>query len=135
MSHMKPEIKAKWVAALRSGEYRQGRNVLKQAFSSKDTPQFCCLGVLCDLAVKDGLEIEVVDVNDNDPKVLYKVWSFDGAEELLPKSVIEWAGIESTNGNVAVDGSAYGEGGYDVASLNDNGVPFIEIADVIEKSL
>lgn len=32
-----------WVAALRSGEYKQGHRVLR----SKDD-KFCCLGVLCD---------------------------------------------------------------------------------------
>ena len=39
---MTPELKARWIAALRSGEYTQGRNALK-------TPEghYCCLGVLC----------------------------------------------------------------------------------------
>jgi len=46
---MVPEIKAQWVAALRSGEYVKGRNHLQ-----KDG-KFCCLGVLCELAVKAGI--------------------------------------------------------------------------------
>jgi hypothetical protein len=33
---MDPEVKAVWIAALRSGKYQQGRG-------------FCCHGVLCDL--------------------------------------------------------------------------------------
>lgn len=37
-----------WVKALRSGEYKQSEGSLK----NKDG--FCCLGVLCDLAAKDG---------------------------------------------------------------------------------
>lgn len=41
---MNPEIKAKWLAALRSGEYQQGRGCLRRG--SKEFPQFCCLGVL-----------------------------------------------------------------------------------------
>ena len=45
---MKPEIKKQWVQALRSGEYKQGRGQLKQGAT------FCCLGVLCDLAVQSG---------------------------------------------------------------------------------
>lgn len=45
---MSPELKAKWVAALRSGEYKQGREVLRNG------DQFCCLGVLCDII---GLEV------------------------------------------------------------------------------
>jgi hypothetical protein len=41
---MNPEIKKRWVAALRSGEYRQGEGVLRTP-----TDKHCCLGVLCDL--------------------------------------------------------------------------------------
>lgn len=37
---MQPELKAKWVAALRSGEFKQGKERLE-----KDG-RFCCLGVL-----------------------------------------------------------------------------------------
>lgn len=40
------ELKAKWLAALRSGDYKQGKNYLHN--SAKDT--FCCLGVLCEVA-------------------------------------------------------------------------------------
>lgn len=42
---MDAELKAKWTAALRSGEFRQGRNALKS-----DDGRFCCLGVLCQIA-------------------------------------------------------------------------------------
>ena len=44
---MNPTIKAQWLEALRSGEYKQGREYLRQ--SNKDTVLYCCLGVLCDL--------------------------------------------------------------------------------------
>jgi len=36
-----PDAKAKWVAALRSGNYKQGQGCLMAPFK-----QFCCLGVL-----------------------------------------------------------------------------------------
>ena len=41
---MTPELKAKWLAALRSGEYVQGTGHFE-----KDR-KFCCLGVLCKVA-------------------------------------------------------------------------------------
>lgn len=41
---MKQEWKEKWVKALRSGEYEQGREWLKR------NGKFCCLGVLCDIS-------------------------------------------------------------------------------------
>ena len=40
---MKKELIEQWIAALRSGEYQQGRERLK------DGDNFCCLGVACDI--------------------------------------------------------------------------------------
>jgi hypothetical protein len=42
---MTPELKAKWIEALRSGRYEQGVGSL---FDSGDKT-YCCLGVLCDI--------------------------------------------------------------------------------------
>lgn len=39
---MTPELKARWIEALRSGEYRQARNAM-----NRDNESYCCLGVLC----------------------------------------------------------------------------------------
>ena len=41
---MNPELKAKWVEALRSGKYTQARGALHRKDGS-----YCCLGVLCSL--------------------------------------------------------------------------------------
>lgn len=61
---MKRDVLNKWVAALRSGKYEQGRGNL-----CKDN-KFCCLGVLLDIEnvpydLKDGLRLygEYRDVN------------------------------------------------------------------------
>ena len=45
---MNPEVKKKWTSALRNGEYTQARNALTTDGS------FCCLGVLCDLYIKEN---------------------------------------------------------------------------------
>ena len=49
-------IRDKWVAALRSGKYKQGRGALRVAGGSynheapeSNEDRFCCLGVLCDV--------------------------------------------------------------------------------------
>lgn len=52
---MDPEIKKLWVEALRSGEYEQGRDMLKDPADNK----FCCLGVLCELS---GLTYEAANL-------------------------------------------------------------------------
>ena len=40
---MDPELKQKWIDALRSGKYQQARSQLRSGEG------FCCLGVLCDI--------------------------------------------------------------------------------------
>jgi hypothetical protein len=47
---VKKSLKDKWVAALRSGKYEQGRGALNHN-------GFCCLGVLCEVAVEIGFPI------------------------------------------------------------------------------
>lgn len=42
---MDNNLKEKWVAALRSGKYRQGHRVLNDSV----TKEYCCLGVLCEV--------------------------------------------------------------------------------------
>jgi hypothetical protein len=37
------DVKKKWVAALRSGDYTQGHGCLRRDY------KYCCLGVLCDV--------------------------------------------------------------------------------------
>ena len=44
---MNKELKQKWIDALRSGKYTQGRGVLRSRTNS-----FCCLGVLLDISGK-----------------------------------------------------------------------------------
>lgn len=87
---MKPDIKAQWVAALRSGEYEQGKGVLREIDNDGTLGGYCCLGVLCDLAVKAGVIPEpTIKTYDHGPKeVLY-----DEADAILPSSVAEWAGL------------------------------------------
>jgi hypothetical protein len=50
---MNPEVKARWVAALRSGEYRQGFGRLRRP-EIGDAFCFCALGALIDLAAQEG---------------------------------------------------------------------------------
>lgn len=110
---MNPEIKAQWLTALRSGEYVQGTGGLR---STGD--EFCCLGVLCDLAAKVG----VAEWEQDSYRLLYDM---DGTSAILPESVQKWAGV-SSHGD-------YGDG-Y-LASDNDSrGLSFSQIADIIEEN-
>ena len=50
------EVRDRWVAALRSGEYKQGRGSMLD-----EKGRHCCLGVLCDVL---GREPRAVDGHD-----------------------------------------------------------------------
>lgn len=114
---MKPEVKEKWVAALRSGEYRQGMNALRRG------EQFCCLGVLCDLAVRDGAEVKAKPgTSDAD-----STWVYDESVGILPESVVAWAGLDSLAPRVESP-----IGALSLPTLNDGGYTFEQIADFIE---
>jgi hypothetical protein len=44
---MDPKLKAAWVKALRSGNYKQGQNKLYANEPGANRASYCCLGVLC----------------------------------------------------------------------------------------
>ena len=114
---MNPQIKQKWVSALRSGEYQQGQYCLRTDNG------FCCLGVLCDLYGKENnVEWDLVNDGGN--------YEFQYKEESLPISVMEWAGVENDNPYIIGD-----TGGTSLSLLNDSGSTFNEIADLIEEHL
>ena len=49
-------FKRKWIKALRSGKYRQGRKTLYTKGSHRGRPRYCCLGVagrICGLSNED----------------------------------------------------------------------------------
>ena len=52
---MKTEVKKKWLKALRSGKYKQGRKQLQ------DNAGYCCLGVLACIADPHGTTWEAAD--------------------------------------------------------------------------
>jgi hypothetical protein len=50
---MNEEAKRLWVAALRSGKYDQTTGALR------DGVGYCCLGVLCEVAIEAGVPVQV----------------------------------------------------------------------------
>lgn len=119
---MKKEIAEKWVAALRSGEYKQGKEFLRTA-----TDEFCCLGVLCDLAVKNGVIISPR------PRGEGRAYEYDGdsISGVSSRTVRTWSGLRDFLGEFFKDELRTGK--MSLARMNDNGKTFTEIADIIEK--
>jgi hypothetical protein len=95
---MNPVIRDRWVAALRSGEYVQGRELLHYDAGVNGTaPRFCCLGVLCDLAYRDGVVARVI-TGSAGTYATYGYHDEDDPDEdvessVLPGSVARWAGL------------------------------------------
>jgi hypothetical protein len=122
---MKPQVKEKWLNALRSGEYQQGKHSLRVENN------FCCLGVLTDLYVQensDGCWVEAghnYGFRDN-----HRDDNFYDME-YLPEMVVNWAGLEDENPTVRIADSYYEV----ISNLNDTDYTFARIADIIEEQL
>lgn len=146
---MKADIKARWIEALKSGEYPQTKNALHRLRQiAEDFPPegFCCLGVLCEIAVQD--EVIDVDLTSRASVALYD-HEYTG---YLPETVVKWSGIDLDMGDDAGVRFSYREiedllteseavdvlsknmeGTLSVADLNDSDVSFATIAKVIER--
>ncbi len=121
---MNNKIKNKWLKALRSGKYKQGRNYLCRVDDDGDD-SFCCLGVLCELHAE---ETKGVWREGNYLDVLY----YKGNEVLLPEEVIKWAELEDDDPFLGVNNN---RNRYPASELNDGGKTFKQIANLIEKYL
>lgn len=104
---LKPDIKSRWIEALRSGKYSQSTGTLR------DTNGYCCLGVLCDIVAGEigtGWERRS------------NSYCFDGKPySMLPQVVCNYVGEFPQ---------------VTLITMNDaQGTSFNEIADYIEKNL
>lgn len=113
------EARAKWVAALRSEEFTQATGGLRRELD-KGAVGYCCLGVACEVAVREGA-----------------VPTYDGDCLVLPDEVTEWLGLADAAGSMTqVIGAEDDEDGFKAGALwelNDvTKMPFKDIADVIE---
>lgn len=120
---MNGSIKKRWVEALRSGRYKQGRGVL---WNPSDNT-FCCLGVLCEIAREDGIvERDPSGARYGNPGAAVF------ALAVPPLEVVKWAGLMESNPTVWCDD----RGATDLAYINDQlRLDFKAIARIIEEQL
>lgn len=100
----------KWVAALRSGEYKQTQEILQNIYG------FCCLGVACSVYEKEtGTNLK--------KRSSGTIYGTDLSEQ---PSVMEWLDIRSDCGHFI---------GGNLVNLNDSkGYNFNQLADIIESN-
>ena len=115
---MREDIKKEWVAALRSGDYKQGKYALRV---NCENPEYCCLGVLTDLLIKRDGNL---------------VWEATG-RFCRPMRL----DTNRSGNTVSLDLGLRIASGLDpsdeinLSKLNDRGTPFGMIADYIESYL
>ena len=124
---MNSEVKAKWIKALRSGEYEQGQLALRV------DNKYCCLGVLCDLYDKEH------NTDHWDPPVEDDGFYQMEGEICVPPGFVweDWARLDHPN-PVGIPTNKIGDvPGYlsSLAEINDSGATFEQIANLIEKHL
>jgi hypothetical protein len=102
---MKKALKAKWVAALRSGKFTQGTGEMRST-NSDGGYSYCCLGVLC--AISPAVA-----------KYVPGYWTENG---VLGPTACAYAGFDE-------------DVQWELAGRNDTGNSFKRIATYIEKHL
>jgi hypothetical protein len=105
---MNPEIKQKWIDALRGGEYQQDK------YSLKTSKGFCCLGVLTDLYLKEKNQDWEITENG--------YYTFSEIKDALSNEVANWCDFPYLNKEAIL-----------IEMNDDFGKTFQEIADYIEE--
>lgn len=137
---MNPEIKDRWLEKLESGEYDQTSGELR------NDEGYCCLGVLCEVAVEDGVIERGEEVGYLTAYAGYYSSKSDVPfieNSTLPKEVVEWAGLEDRNPTVPFSAGCDGDcddyecmTDLELSELNDGEhLNFVEIATYIRENL
>lgn len=115
---MNPEIKAKWLAALRSGKYRRTESTLMTSKGGRAS--YCCLGVLSKFVL--GTKYKPSFNPDGTFRGYEGDVDFIAAEGMPSLRELNIAGISLVRAE-------------ELASMNDDGTSFRQIADYIEENL
>lgn len=100
-------LRANWIAALRSGKYKQGKRKLRVE------DRYCCLGVACEVLGIEG-------VKDSEGYYCYS-----NLFAVAPQKVVEELGLINEVGS-------RNDGSTNLTRLNDEGKTFEEIANELE---
>jgi hypothetical protein len=131
-------IGGQWADGLLSGEFEQGQSWLASAAIPDEGDEgqellwkHCCLGVLCEQAVRAGVvESRVEQTSQGPVKFFYDPATGRGDSMMLPVKVQEWAGLDSNDPEVNTNG----EDTVSLSYCNDTrGDDFTEIAGYVRQ--
>lgn len=136
-------LRAELVKVLRSDQYVQGQNCLRTLSLDDTDDQFCCLGVACDLVDSTAwvkrpahdrwiYENESMSLLTHDVMTLYGFLEIDGQFEWASLPTTLAASLHKKYGDGCVFETCNESNISSLVALNDAGVSFSEIADVIE---
>lgn len=109
------------VAALRSGEFQQARNRLR------DRDAYCCLGVACEVYRRTTGDGEWKGQARGE---WFRADGESASNYTLPWVVLDWYGFDDVNPTVRLD-----DEGFPAATLNDErALDFPTIADAFERT-
>lgn len=116
-------IQKAWVRALRSGKYKQCTRVLTKVGSNGKSRSHCCLGVLCQLALKKGVKIKT-HLQKESHIVVYGRTEYS----TLPERIMKWAKVRDKIGSIR-------NNPIPLTGYNDSHKKsFKQIADIIEEN-
>lgn len=124
---MDTELKNKWLAALRNGEYKQATGYLK----TQDG--FCCLGVLCDIIDPDAWDNKLSGLENR--SYAWDSGGFGKSYYELPNHVLHDIGVPRYHEAISVEENSSQLTQSYLANKNDGGASFSDLADWIEENL
>ncbi len=144
-----------FVNALRSGQFKQGNGSLASHNSQTHQDEFCCLGVACEVARNNGLELSRAEYSSygDGHGYVYGDKYGHGEQYFLPGRVIDWFGFNAENpklilteqdmqqapnqdaAHASFANDASGGKLFDATRANDHyQLPFSVIADAFERT-
>lgn len=117
--------------ALESGEYPQTQctlcRLVKEEAEDGRLVGFCCLGVACEVAIKNGVELPVKDVGE------FRYYGVHHNSAYMPDPVVKFFGFQDSHGSTGAGPEVLG-GHASLANANDHGTAFAQIAAYIRKN-
>lgn len=109
---VRKDVKDYWLAAIKAGTHKRGTKILRTL-----EDRYCFLGVLADLSVRYAGVVQTQD------EISYL---YDGYRECLPPKTVEWAKLKNPHAFSAQIGKSF-------TNLNDNGIPWEDLTQILEK--